>query len=257
MTKENHFLFNESLGIEGVFVEETGSTNSDLLNYVRTHFVTRPVLLCANRQTNGRGTRGKNWLQLGESLTFSLAIPVKGNITDWMGVTLAVGVGIAHALRNHGVPAQVKWPNDILLYGKKLSGILVETIQDKNKQLVFVIGVGINCVRQLSEKIDEVGYGVAFLTDATEVKNKMDWLEPICSAILSAIMQMETKGLGPTRESWDKISAYLNEPIWIYEEGCPAYQAMIRTIDSSGKLIVETENGLKSLISGTISLRKQ
>lgn len=245
----------ENCVIEECFVEETGSTSTDLLNYVKSHSVLTPRLLFAHRQTAGRGTRGRKWQNLGESLTFSIAIPISGELNNWAGVTLAIGVAIAKTYQRMGVPALVKWPNDILLKGKKLSGILVEVAQDLDKKWVLVIGVGVNCIRNDSIN-DETDYGVAFLSDATKISNKMDWLKPISHSILLAVSQMAKEGLKPTRESWATISAYSDELVWVLEENGPSYQARVKTIDDMGCLVVETESGIKSLVSGTISLRK-
>lgn len=170
-------------------------------------------------------------------------------------MTLAIGVAIAKTYQRMGVPALVKWPNDILLKGKKLSGILVEVAQDLDKKWVLVIGVGVNCIRNDSIN-DETDYGVAFLSDATKISNKMDWLKPISHSILLAVSQMAKEGLKPTRESWATISAYSDELVWVLEENGPSYQARVKTIDDMGCLVVETESGIKSLVSGTISLRK-
>ena len=89
----------ENCVIEEHFVEQTGSTSTDLLNYVKGHVVETPRLLCAHRQTAGRGTRGRKWQNLGESLTFSIAIPITGEINNWAGVTLAIGVAFAKTYR--------------------------------------------------------------------------------------------------------------------------------------------------------------
>lgn len=245
----------ENCVIEEHFVEQTGSTSTDLLNYVKGHVVETPRLLCAHRQTAGRGTRGRKWQNLGESLTFSIAIPITGEINNWAGVTLAIGVAIAKTYRLLGVPALVKWPNDILLNGKKLSGILVEVAQDLDKKWVLVIGVGVNCIRNGSIN-DETDYGVAFLSDAVSISNKKDWLRAISQSIFLAVTQMAKEGLKPTRESWATISAYSNELVWVFDENGPSYQARVKTIDDMGCLVVETESSIKSLVSGTISLRK-
>lgn len=244
----------ENFEIDEIYVEQTGSTNSDLLNYAHSHRITRPRLLCARYQTAGRGTHGREWKKIGQSLTFSIAVPIQGDLKSWVGVTLAVGVSIAQMYQSFDIPAKVKWPNDILLFNKKLSGILIEATQDIDKNWILVIGVGTNCVRDSEEDVD-IGYGVSFLSDAVKVEDLTLWQKRISRAILSAVVQMSKNGLTSTCMTWDKISAYPNETVWVMEEGKPSYQATLKGIDNQGCLLIETSNGVKSLMSGTISLR--
>lgn len=241
--------------IDEFYVEETGSTNSDLLGYAHSHRITRPRLLCARHQTAGRGTHGREWKSLGKALTFSIAIPIDGDLKNWVGVTLAVGVSIAKMYQSFDVPAKVKWPNDILLFDKKLSGILIEVTQDIDKKWVLIIGVGTNCVRECHEEL-EIGYGVSFLSDVIKVDDLRLWQTRISQAILSAVTQMGKNGLVSICSTWDTISAYPNETVWVMEEGKPSYQAILKGIDNQGCLLIQTSNGVKSLMSGTISLRK-
>ena len=124
-----------------------------------------PTLLVAEEQTAGRGRLGRSWLsQRGDSLTFSLGLPLKP--ADWSGLSLAVGVSVADSLEpdttdpHTGLRADLhiglKWPNDLWLAGSngekvkedeknfsKLAGILVETASWEGLRYV-VVGVGIN-----------------------------------------------------------------------------------------------------------------
>ena len=128
-----------------------------------------PTLLVAEDQTAGRGRLGRSWLsQRGDSLTFSLGLPLKP--ADWSGLSLAVGVSVAdslepgsidlhtgrHADSRTGLRIGLKWPNDVWLAGssservkkgepnhRKLAGILVETASWEGLRYV-VVGVGIN-----------------------------------------------------------------------------------------------------------------
>ena len=101
---------------------QVDSTNSELMRRARDG-LTEPVLLVAEAQTAGRGRLGRSWAsQPGDSLTFSLGLPLAP--VDWSGLSLAVGVSVAQSLHPQ---LQLKWPNDVWLQDRKLGGILIET----------------------------------------------------------------------------------------------------------------------------------
>src|SRR5438477_1095742 len=126
-------------GIEVRMVERCGSTNELLLLEAKPD-----VLLAAQEQTAGRGRRGRRWYSPpGAGVTFSLSALIRRPARELAGLSLVAGVGAARALRGLGVAqAALKWPNDLVVDGAKLGGILVET-----RGSLAILGVGINCRR--------------------------------------------------------------------------------------------------------------
>jgi BirA family transcriptional regulator, biotin operon repressor / biotin---[acetyl-CoA-carboxylase] ligase len=121
---------------------ECPSTNTALLNACRDGLA-QPQLLVAEVQTAGRGRLGRQWHSWpGASLTFSLAWPWDGATLD--GLSLAVGCALAQALDPAGEAIRLKWPNDLLLGGAKLGGILIETVTQGAAAQAVVVGVGLN-----------------------------------------------------------------------------------------------------------------
>src|SRR5919197_2690941 len=130
-------------GIEVRVLERCASTNDLLLAAGQAD-----VLLAAEEQTAGRGRRGRRWHAApGTAVTFSLAKLVQRAPRELPGLALAAGVGAARALRSLGAArTALKWPNDLMIDGAKLGGILVETRSHGGATLA-VIGIGINCRR--------------------------------------------------------------------------------------------------------------
>ena len=121
----------------------TGSTNADLLAQAGQGAAEGRVL-AAEEQTAGRGRLGRTWTSVpGASLTFSVLLrpaPVPPSRRGWL--PLLAGVAVATAVRGvAGVPAVLKWPNDVLVGGRKLAGILAEQSPDGT---AVVIGTGLN-----------------------------------------------------------------------------------------------------------------
>ena len=132
-------------GFEVEAVQETGSTNTDLLQRVRQAQPPRPLLRAALRQTAGRGRLGRRWFAgAGGALLFSLAVPMQAGGARIAAATLACGVGAAERLRAAGAPVSLKWPNDLMIDGRKLGGVLCELAIDGEGRRTLVVGIGIN-----------------------------------------------------------------------------------------------------------------
>src|SRR5918992_2048255 len=130
--------------VEVRVVERCGSTN-DLVFKERLE---KPVLIAAEEQTAGRGRRGRRWHSApGAGVTFSLGRRIRRPVRELAALSLVAGVAATRALRTLGVrKAALKWPNDLVVDGAKLGGILVET-RSQGAAVYAVIGIGINCRR--------------------------------------------------------------------------------------------------------------
>ncbi|GAA5484322.1 biotin--[acetyl-CoA-carboxylase] ligase [Haloferula sargassicola] len=117
-------------------VDEIDSTNEEWKRRQPGH----GRVLVALKQSAGRGRRGNVWLsEPGVGLTFSVALRPSEPKGMWPRLALATGLAVAEALGKLGIEAEVKWPNDVLLGGKKVCGVLVEAVGE-----VAVIGIGLN-----------------------------------------------------------------------------------------------------------------
>jgi BirA family biotin operon repressor/biotin-[acetyl-CoA-carboxylase] ligase len=123
--------------------DSVASTNQTLWNLLNQGAKPGCVVI-ATQQTAGRGQWGRQWVSAAGGLYVSVAINPKIEATDSYQLTLASAWGIASQLRNCGVNVGIKWPNDLVLDGRKLGGILTETKVNQGKITQAVIGVGIN-----------------------------------------------------------------------------------------------------------------
>lgn len=240
----------QGLAIE--VVASTGSTNADLRQRIET--LRTPLLLAAEEQTAGRGRAGRSWLAApGDSLCFSIAWPFRGPVARLAGLPLAVGVALADALRARGHPVTLKWPNDLLLDGAKLGGILVETGSTRNdaSTLWAVIGVGLNvhANRGRDEAIDAEVAALGHDIDRNAL------LAMLADALASALAQFDAEGLAPFADRWQRWHAFAGLPVTMLEQGQPRQQGIARGIDAQGCLLLETSEGLVAVAAGDVSLR--
>lgn len=130
--------------------EITGSTNQDVKE-LALQGALEGTVVCADMQTAGRGRRGRSWVsQKGDSLLFSLLLRPDIVSEKASQITLLMALAVTKTLReNYGFEAMIKWPNDIVINGKKVCGILTELHPDKDGRYFIVVGCGIN-VRQKS-----------------------------------------------------------------------------------------------------------
>ena len=122
-----------------VELAEVDSTNKELLRRLDSE-TPEFFAVTADNQTAGLGRLGRNWVtEAGKSLAVSILLrPTSRSQTDW--ITIMAGLALSSALEKHGLVVSLKWPNDLLVDGKKLSGILAEMV-DLN---TVVLGIGIN-----------------------------------------------------------------------------------------------------------------
>ena len=130
--------------IKHIQLRSTGSTNDDAKALLKAG-EKAPFLLTADEQTAGRGTHGRSFLSPEGGLYMSLVLPVD-SVADSVYFTSLAAVAVCEVLReNEKIDAKIKWINDILLDGKKLVGILCESVFSDSGAGSIVVGIGVNC----------------------------------------------------------------------------------------------------------------
>jgi BirA family biotin operon repressor/biotin-[acetyl-CoA-carboxylase] ligase len=156
-------------GLEVRVIERCTSTNALL----RDEPSAGPVLLAAELQTAGRGRHGRRWRSArGAGATFSIRRHMACEQRRLVGLSVAVGISAAHALRRLGARGvSLKWPNDLMLRRRKLGGILIETRPEPrpagrpaSSGSVVIVGIGINC-RAQPRLGARLGRGIATLDE--------------------------------------------------------------------------------------------
>ncbi|MEO8524648.1 MAG: biotin--[acetyl-CoA-carboxylase] ligase [Caldimonas sp.] len=246
--------------VETVRLAETGSTNADLLAWVRTATGTSlaPRLLVADRQTAGRGRRGRTWHSVaGASLTFSLAWPMASN--DLSGLSLAVGVALAEAIDPRpadGLRIGLKWPNDLWLVGpdepgRKLGGVLIETAPHGNAR-VAVIGIGLNVLEQ---HVGEASSGVAWLREIDALATPAILLDRLVPALADALQTFEGAGFAAFAPRFAARDLLRGTTIRCGAEGGTRIEGVAIGVSASGELLVRTPAGFEHIVSGEVSVR--
>lgn len=219
-------------GLEVRVVQRCSSTNEMLMREGRAG-----VLLAAIEQTAGRGRRGRRWHSApGAGATFSVSTVTTRPLRELPGLSLVAGVAAARALG-----AQLKWPNDLLLDGAKLGGVLVET-----RGSFVVIGIGVNC-RHDAALERRVRRAVAFVeADPGSV------IAGVAGELLAALALFEREGLEPLRAEWQRRHAHDGARVQVRLADGRLLTGIARGLDADGGLRLDTRGGMRSVTSGQV-----
>ena len=257
-------------------VEETGSTNADLMARVkalprRSTALPRPIVRVAYLQTAGRGRRGRTWYaEPGNALLFSVACVLPRPLEGLAGLSLAVGVALVDGLRSLPVagPGQIalKWPNDVLLEGDKLAGILIETAWSTDDASAVVIGIGTNVkgAEELAAKVGALNADVpaqargtvpTALQRALPNANLTDTLAAELNALEPALQRFGAEGFAPFQARWNAVHAYAGREVVLLEQGKELARGVATGVDERGQLLLNTAAGRLTVATGDVSLR--
>lgn len=237
-------------------LDEVASTNTYLM---QNKHAAHATCVAAHMQTNGKGRRGRTWVsQLGASLTFSLLWRFQFGAAALSGLSLCVGVALIRALRDFDVnTAQLKWPNDVLVDGKKLAGILIELQGDLEGPSAAVIGVGINLnfnsslPKNVLERIDQPAIDLA----SVKAIDQNALLGAILKHLADVLSGFEVNGFVALRDEWLSYHAYENKQVRMLLPNGTDVKGHVQGVADDGILLVETALGLQRFSAGEISLR--
>lgn len=228
-------------GVEVRVVERCSSTNDLLLRAAPE----KPVLLAAEEQTAGRGRRGRRWHSApGTGITFSLGCRVARPARELAALSLVAGVATARALRALGAQVRLKWPNDLMLGGAKLGGILVETRNSRHA----VIGIGLNCHRDPALE-NKVRRKLAYLNNSV-TRNEV--IQRVGRALLEALERFENHGLEALRAEWEAMDAHAGQKLRVRLSDGRVLSGMASGLALDGSLQLRTRKGLQAVRSGRV-----
>jgi len=236
-------------------VWETDSTNAELLRRAAT---ARLQVLVAERQTAGRGRRGRSWTSpLAAHLYLSLQRRFDGGVAALAGLSIAVGVATAEALRTLGFAAVgLKWPNDLVVRDRKLGGILIEFGGEDAGVVRAVIGIGIN-VRMpaaAAAHIDQPWIDLQAL--GTPLPSRDALAAEVIAAQARALDLFAESGLAPFLSRWRALDALGGRSVEVIA-GVRREPGIALGIDDRGALRVRHADGERDYHSAEISVRAQ
>lgn len=246
------------IGIKIHHLTEVTSTN-DVAKKLGGEGEPEGTVVIAEVQTKGRGRLGRKWISPRGGMWFSVILRPKLHVKDTTKLTLMSAVVVAQTIKeNLGLSAEIKWPNDVLVRGRKVCGILTETTTSDNGNVNFaVVGIGINANVDLTVFSDSLRATAMSLK--AELGRDID-IESFFCALLEKFehyydMFKEGK-FNLILAEWRGLARFLGSlvEVALLKE---KFEGTAVDVDQNGALIVRLKNGtLRKVVSADVTLRK-
>jgi len=217
-----------------------------------------PEGLCviAREQTAGRGRQGRSWSSPpGEGLYLSLVLRPQVTASASAMITLAAAVAVAETLRlDFQAAADIKWPNDILLSGRKICGILVEAAIEGDRLQYAVAGIGVNIAQRFFPEQVTAGATSLFLETGRAIvpEDFVGVMLPRLDHWYAASMSRSDAVIA----RWEELSSSAHDCLVRVESSDGAVEGVTRGLTTTGALIVELANGeRREIVSGEVKVR--
>jgi len=223
------------------------STNAEALRLLAQR--TPPFWVLAERQTAGRGRRARPWISPPGNLAVSLALRLAPEGPSPALRSFTAALALAEALEEvsgHALPLALKWPNDVLLEGRKLSGILLEgRSAGRGAPLDLVVGIGVNLIAAPPPgKVAPSGPVPVSLLEATGRRVTPEaLLAALDAAFFAREAQLLAEGFAPIREAWLARAHGLGAPVTARLADGRTLAGCFETVDLAGNLVLKTGHG--------------
>lgn len=237
------------------FFDRIGSTN-DFAARLLARGEDEFSLVTADFQFKGRGRIGRSWLSRpGTGLTFSLILRDSVPADHLPILSGWAAVGVCCALQDHyQLPARIKWPNDILISGKKAAGILIENHWEGSSLKGVVVGIGINVAPGSVPEADRLRFPATCL----ECELGREIQRPrLLAEILRELLEWIKELSGPALlETWQRNLAFRGEKVCLTWDHQPDQEGILVGLEPDGALVLRVQNGREiSCPVGEITLR--
>ena len=228
-------------GKEVIHLSEVDSTNNFAAILLSDQVCQNGTVIMADSQTFGRGQRGNVWQsEKGENLLISIVfIPDNLSVLNQAQLTWATSLSIIETLAKFNIKAQVKWPNDIFIGGKKIAGILIENQIIGENIVSSIIGVGLN-VNQADFRVNNA----TSILNETGIKNSLKKvLQSLCESMDNIFNELNTQR-GISLKSLYESNLYQRNETCQYEDQTGVFFGKIIGVKESGQLLVEVNSEL-------------
>ena len=219
-----------------------GSTNDEIKHWARDKM---PAVLSAIKQTGGKGRRGRKWQSIDGNLYFTYSEKIE--LHELSQFVCLIGLSLAKTVLSLSPNAdiKIKWPNDVFLAHKKLSGILLENI-DEN---LWAIGIGVNI--KGSPQINDMPYLATSLAENGIDIDRVQFLKSYLQQYRTDVASYRQSGFKSIKQEWLDLALNLKQKISIKNDNV-LKEGMFLTLDDNGYLVLKTEDKEERIIAGDL-----
>ena len=241
--------------IEVFISQSTGSTNDDAKNFLSEQSSLLSIHT-SEQQIAGKGRNGKKWISpKGKNIYLSIGWLSNLKYSQLDGLSLAIGTILASSLNKFTQnKVGIKWPNDLLIEKKKISGILIETI-DLNNQVGVVIGIGIN-VHMSKEEGKEIDQSWIALDEVTDsINNRNEIIGDIVNKVFKLTSLFTDEGFKPYKLDYESLDLLTGKKCNINIEGIDKTIEVLG-VNDNGEMLVKEGSEYLTLRYGEVSIRE-
>lgn len=245
-------LNTEYIGKNLFVFNEVRSTNT-VAKFLSMNDAENGTVVISEKQTDARGRSGKAWESPLGGIWLSIILRPHIDFSKLPLLTLATGVAVAKSMERTGVQSvEIKWPNDIIMHGKKVCGILTEAVTQFNSIESIIIGVGIDVNIDVTDFSEELQTGTTTLQEELGRKEDVNTLIKIFLEEFEKITELfNHEGFEEILKEWRKRSYTIGKIVEVREPFNKYYDGYVVGINKEGALIVEKIDGtLEKVISG-------
>lgn len=228
------------IGHKIIFKDSLDSTNNYVAKLMQQGNLASGTVIMAGHQTSGRGQRGSVWEdEPFKNLIFScfvqydnLSVQHQSSISQW------VSLALCRALMDFGVPAQVKWPNDLVVEHRKIAGILIENQLKQDQVVSSILGVGLN--------VNQTEFNLTNITSMSRETGREFSVEEVAFQLIHHLNDLAL--FLSSRRFYDLKNMYLDR-LWLYdvwseyhEPGGAPFDGKLIDVNDLGQLILLTRN---------------
>ncbi|MFC1581710.1 biotin--[acetyl-CoA-carboxylase] ligase [Candidatus Neomarinimicrobiota bacterium] len=242
-------LKTHAIGKSILYYDKLDSTNSEALRLDRSKAKHGAVIITDN-QENGRGRGTNQWFSVEEkSLTFSVVIFPEFDLNQTGLVAILTGIALSKALESVLLPVQLKWPNDLIINGRKIGGILIDSKVGQNELRKLVIGIGVNVNLEKSDFPKELQHNTTSVRIET---GNYEQRESICAKMLNQLEYWLQQVNNPEKiiSAWVDKCSHLSKTIKFHHNN-ELIQGRFIGLTGTGQAKLEV-NGIKIAVSSGI-----
>ncbi len=261
LTKEKlqHIFKGDIIGKEILFYESTSSTNETAFEIGREREDPEGIVVIADTQTCGKGRMGRNWISPpGVNLYFTVLLRPHLPLEEIQFITFATAVAVTTVIREEtGLQAGIKWPNDILINGKKAGGILVEMKSSRERMGILAVGIGINVNMSLNSLPEEIRTDTTSLNiEKREDIDRVTLLGKILTELEKGYKNLLKGNKGALITEWLRLNSTIGNSVKVRMQD-RTISGTAEGIGDRGELIVRLSSGkTESVIAGDVTIIK-
>ncbi len=259
MKKARPLSGKSAIGKEIIYFDSIASTNDKAFEIGRQRENPEGIVVVANMQTHGKGRLGRKWVSPpGLNLYFTVLLKPLLTPGESLMLILAAAVAVTTAIRKHtGLEAWIKWPNDILINGKKACGILTETKSGRDGINLIAIGIGINVnmpLDALADDIKPLATSLKIESGSTIEKDKM--LGQVLAEFEDAYKNLLTGDKRALINGWLRLNCTIGSKV-VVKGHDKTLSGIAVGINDKGELLVRLSSGeVKSVCAGDVTILK-